>query len=125
MKKELLRYLVFGLSVAYIIYMWVSKSLGDTCASMPPDQLLPMAVTSAAVTAGKVIAIAGGVSANSGLREAIVAEGKKRHWRTFLPELKFTTDNAAMIAMAGYHRYQKGEFAPLDIAPVARLEELL
>jgi hypothetical protein len=61
MKKELLRYLVFGLSVAYIIYMWVSKSLGDTWASMPPDQLLPMAVTGAAVTAGKVIAIAGGV----------------------------------------------------------------
>ena len=61
MKKELLRYLVFGLSVAYIIYMWVSKSLGDTWASIPPDQLLPMAVTSAAVTAGKVIAIAGGV----------------------------------------------------------------
>lgn len=61
MKKELLRYLVFGLSVAYIIYMWVSKSLGDTWASLPPDQLLPMAVTSAAVTAGKVIATAGGV----------------------------------------------------------------
>ena len=61
MKKELLRYLVFGLSVAYIVYMWVSKSLGATWASMPPDQLLPMAVTRAAVTAGKVIAIAGGV----------------------------------------------------------------
>ena len=61
MKKELWRYLVFGLSVAYIIYMWVSKSIGDTWASMPADQLLPMAVTSAAVTAVKVLLIAGGV----------------------------------------------------------------
>jgi N6-L-threonylcarbamoyladenine synthase len=71
------------------------------------------------------IAIAGGVSANSGLRNGIVAEGKKRKWRTFLPEFRFTTDNAAMIAMAGYHRYQQGEFSSLDIAPVARLEELM
>ncbi|MBQ1979577.1 MAG: tRNA (adenosine(37)-N6)-threonylcarbamoyltransferase complex transferase subunit TsaD, partial [Alistipes sp.] len=71
------------------------------------------------------IAIAGGVSANSGLRNGIVKEGKKRGWRTFLPEFKFTTDNAAMIAMAGYHRYQQGEFSSLDIAPVARLEELM
>ena len=61
MKKELWRYFVFGLSVAYIIYMWVSKCIGDTWASMPPDQLLPMAVTSAAVTAVKIIAIAGGI----------------------------------------------------------------
>ena len=61
MKKELWRYLAFGLSVAYIIYMWVSKCIGDSWASMPPDQLLPMAATSAAVTAVKVIAIAGGI----------------------------------------------------------------
>ena len=61
MKKELWRYLVFGLAVAYIIYMWVSKSIGDSWASMLPDQLLPMAVTSAAVTAVKIIAIAGGI----------------------------------------------------------------
>ena len=73
----------------------------------------------------KDIAIAGGVSANSGLREAIEAEGRKRGWRTFLPEFKFTTDNAAMIALAGYFRYQKGEFSSLDTAPVARIEELL
>ena len=50
------------------------------------------------------IAIAGGVSANSGLRNGIVEEGRKRGWRTFLPEFKFTTDNAAMIAMAGLYR---------------------
>lgn len=63
------------------------------------------------------IAIAGGVSANSGLRDAIAEEGRKRGWRTFLPEFRFTTDNAAMIAVTGYFKYQRGEFAPMDISP--------
>ena len=66
----------------------------------------------------------GGVSANSGLRNGIVEQGLKRGWRTFLPEFKFTTDNAAMIAMAGYYHYQHGDFSSLDVSPVARLEEL-
>ena len=70
------------------------------------------------------IAIAGGVSANSGLRNGIVEEGRRRGWRTFLPEFKFTTDNAAMIAMAGYYRYQHGDFSSLGVSPVARLQEL-
>ena len=63
------------------------------------------------------------VSANSGLRNGIVGTGRRRGWRTFLPS-SFTTDNAAMIAMAGYYRYQQGEFSSLDVLPVARLEEL-
>ncbi|MBQ2393006.1 MAG: tRNA (adenosine(37)-N6)-threonylcarbamoyltransferase complex transferase subunit TsaD [Alistipes sp.] len=107
---------------------FIEQHKADLCASLQStiiEILLKQLVRVSKDTGIRDIAIAGGVSANSGLREAIVAEGKKRHWRTFLPELKFTTDNAAMIAMAGYHRYQKGEFAPLDIAPVARLEELL
>lgn len=107
---------------------FIERHKADLCASLQStiiEILLKQLVRASKDTGIRDIAIAGGVSANSGLREAIVAEGKKRHWRTFLPELKFTTDNAAMIAMAGYHRYQKGEFAPLDIAPVARLEELL
>ena len=70
------------------------------------------------------IAIAGGVSANSGLRNGVVEQGRRRGWRTFLPEFKFTTDNAAMIAMAGYYHYQHGDFSSLDVSPVARLEEL-
>lgn len=71
------------------------------------------------------IAIGGGVSANSGLCEAIRSEGVKRGWNTFIPQFKFTTDNAAMIAMAGYYKYQKGEFSSLDVAPIARIGELL
>ena len=69
------------------------------------------------------ITIGGGVSANSGLRERIVSEGKKRRWNTYLPEFKFTTDNAAMIAVAGWFHYRAGERAPLDIAPVSRMAD--
>ena len=70
------------------------------------------------------IAIAGGVSANSGLRNAIQKEGRKRGWNTYLPEFKFTTDNAAMIAITGYFKYLREEFAPMDIVPVARVSQL-
>ena len=69
------------------------------------------------------ITIGGGVSANSGLRARIQEEGRKRGWATFLPEFKFTTDNAAMIAIAGWFHYQNGERSSLDVAPVSRLAE--
>ena len=67
--------------------------------------------------------IGGGVSANSGLRDRITSEGQKRGWNTYLPEFKFTTDNAAMIAIAGYYHYLAGERTPLDVAPVSRAAE--
>ena len=67
--------------------------------------------------------IGGGVSANSGLRTRIEEEGRKRGWNTYLPEFKFTTDNAAMIAIAGYYHYLAGERAPLDVAPVSRISD--
>ena len=107
---------------------FIEQNKADLCASLQKtiiDILLNKLIKAAKELKIKDIAIAGGVSANSGLREAIEAEGRKRGWRTFLPEFKFTTDNAAMIALAGYFRYQKGEFSSLDTAPVARIEELL
>lgn len=61
MKKEPWRWVVFGLSAAYIAYMWLGKGVADAQASMPADQILPMAVTNVAVTALKVILIAGGI----------------------------------------------------------------
>jgi len=66
------------------------------------------------------IAVAGGVSANSGLREALSARTKALGWQAYVPEFKFTTDNAAMIAITGYHKYLNKEFAKQDIAPLAR-----
>ncbi len=68
----------------------------------------------------KQVAIAGGVSANSGLRNAMLQEADKSGWKVFIPPFKFTTDNAAMIAVAGYFKYLDGEFAPQNIAPYAR-----
>ncbi len=106
---------------------FIEKNKADLCASLQStiiDILLHKLILAAKQTGIKDIAIAGGVSANSGLRTAIQHEGKKRGWRTFLPELKFTTDNAAMIAITGYYRYLEGLTSPLDVAPVARIEEL-
>ena len=60
-----------------------------------------------------------------GLRNAVAEAGRRRKWRTFIPELKFTTDNAAMIAISGYYRYNHGMLAGLDTAPAARIEEML
>ena len=53
----------------------------------------------------------------------IVEEGEKRHWNTYLPEFKFTTDNAAMIAVAGWFQYKAGVRTPLDVAPVSRMAD--
>ena len=107
---------------------FIEKHKADLCASLQRtivDILLDKLVKASKATGIKDIAIAGGVSANSGLRNGIVDEGRRRGWRTFLPEFKFTTDNAAMIAVSGYYKYRSGELSALDVAPVARLEELL
>lgn len=106
---------------------FIERRRADLCASLQStivEILLDKLVRASAQTGIRDIAVAGGVSANSGLRNGIVEEGRRRGWRTFLPEFKFTTDNAAMIAMAGYYRYLQGDFASLDVSPVARLEEL-
>ncbi|MBQ7790964.1 MAG: tRNA (adenosine(37)-N6)-threonylcarbamoyltransferase complex transferase subunit TsaD [Rikenellaceae bacterium] len=107
---------------------FIERRKADLCASLQKtiiDILLNKLVKAAKHYRIKDIAIAGGVSANSGLRNAVAEEGRRRGWRTFIPERKFTTDNAAMIAISGYYRYQTGHFASLDTTPVARLEELL
>ncbi len=99
----------------------------DLCASFQKtliDILMDKLIKAAKQTGIRDIAIGGGVSANSGLRERIVREGEKRGWRTFLPEFKFTTDNAAIIALAGYYHYKNGERCTLDVAPVSRAAEL-
>jgi N6-L-threonylcarbamoyladenine synthase len=67
------------------------------------------------------IAIAGGVSANSGLRSALAALAEKKNWNTFVPAFEYCTDNAGMIAIAAHYKYLKNEFSPLDVVPLARL----
>ncbi len=103
---------------------FIEQNKADLCASLQHtiiEILLKQLVKAAKSTGIKDIAIAGGVSANSGLRDAVVAEGKKRGWRTFIPERKFTTDNAAMIAITGLFRYQEGLISEIDVAPLARI----
>ena len=105
----------------------VEENKADLCASLQKtivDILLDKLVKASKATGIKDIAIAGGVSANSGLRNGIEAMGRRRGWRTFLPEFKFTTDNAAMIATAGHYRYMAGELSSLEVSPVARLQDL-
>ena len=107
---------------------FIEENKCDLCASLlhtVVDILVDKLVRAAREYGIRDIAIGGGVSANSVLRNRIEAEGKKRGWRTFIPKLKFTTDNAAMIAVAGYYKYLKGELSTLDAAPIARYEDLL
>ena len=66
----------------------------------------------------KEIVIGGGVSANSGLRRAL---SKKTDWNVYLPPLSFTTDNAAMIAVAGYFKYQNNNFGVLNRQAQSRI----
>ena len=105
---------------------FMEKNKEDICASFQKaliDILMDKLIKAAKQTGIKEIAIGGGGSANSGLRNRITEEGRKRGWNTYLPEFKFTTDNAAMIAIAGYYHYKAGERAPLDVAPVSRAAE--
>ena len=105
---------------------FLEKNKADLCASFQKDLidiLLKKLILASKETGIRQVAIAGGVSANSGLRNRIEAEGRKRGWTTFLPELRFTTDNAAMIAITGHYKYLAGQFATLDIAPRSRAAE--
>ena len=70
----------------------------------------------------KQIAIGGGVSANSGVRAAIADYCERHNLKAFIPKRAFTTDNAAMVAIAGYFKYLEKDFCPLDIVPFARVE---
>lgn len=105
---------------------FMEKNKADICASFQKaliDILMDKLIKAAKQTGIRQITIGGGVSANSGLRNRITEEGQRRGWTTFLPEFKFTTDNAAMIAIAGWFHYMNGERTSLDVAPVSRLAE--
>ena len=68
------------------------------------------------------IAIGGGVSANSGIRQALKDSEQSLGWKTFIPKFEYTTDNAAMIAIVGYLKYLEGNFASQDVSSSARLD---
>ena len=106
--------------------MFMENNKADICASFQKaliDILMDKLIKAAKQTGIKQITIGGGVSANSGLRNRIEEEGRKRGWTTFLPGFRFTTDKAAMIALAGCFHSHNGERTSLDVAPVSRLAE--
>ena len=104
---------------------FIEQNLRDICASVQYTliTMLVQKLRKAALEHGiKDIAIAGGVAANSGLRNAVNELAKELQGRTFVPKMEYCTDNAAMIAMAAHYKYLKHEFCGLDISPVAKLK---
>ena len=107
---------------------FIEENKADICASFQKaliDILMKKLIQAVKETGIRQVAIGGGVSANSGLRNRIAEEGKKRGWQTFIPEFKFTTDNAAMIAISGLYKYRRGEFCTLDKPSVPRASQML
>lgn len=103
---------------------FIDNHLNDICASVQHSivKILLNKVKKAAHEYGiKHIAIAGGVSANSGLRAGLQALALEQNWNVFIPAFEYCTDNAAMIAIAGYHKYLNKDFVGQDVSPAARM----
>lgn len=104
---------------------FIQENLADLCASIQKsiiDILFVKLVKAASDFGINQIAIAGGVSANSGLRNELNRIGSERKWKIFIPKFEFCTDNAAMIAITGKYMYEKGLFADQSISAMARLK---
>jgi len=103
---------------------FIQENLADICASVEKRiaTILLNKLKRAADEYGiKDIALAGGVSANTGLRQGLTELGAQKGWNVFIPKFEYCTDNAAMIAIAGYYKYLKGEFVGQEVAPLARM----
>ena len=104
---------------------FITENLADLCASIQYTLVemllikLKVAMKEYGITE---VAIAGGVSANSGLRGALSALSQRKGWTLYVPEFEYCTDNAAMIAMAAHFKYLRGEFVGYDIAPLAKMK---
>jgi N6-L-threonylcarbamoyladenine synthase len=104
---------------------FIEDNKADICASYQATiikSLFKKLVKAARDLGIKDVAIAGGVSANSLLRSELKRIGIQEGWNTFIPPFEYTTDNAGMIAIAGHHKYLKGEFVGQDVTPNARLK---
>lgn len=103
---------------------FVAENLADICASVQYSIvtiLLNKLKKAAKQYNCKQIAIAGGVSANSGLRNTLLAQQEILGWEVFIPKFEYCTDNAAMIAIAGYHKFLNKQFVGQEVAPMARM----
>lgn len=104
---------------------FISENLNDLCASVQKtitETLMLKLEKAAAEYQISEVAIAGGVSANSGLREAMLTNKEKLGWNIYIPKFEYTTDNAAMIAMVAQLKYERGEFSDLSVSASARYD---
>ncbi len=131
-KIQGLNYSFSGLKTSFLYFLrdrlkeddrFIEKNKVDLSASIQDTiirVLLSKLRRAARETGIREVAIAGGVSANSGLRQQLTVMAKKEGWKVYIPDFQFTTDNAAMIAIAGYFKYLVKDFASQDIAPYAK-----
>ncbi len=128
-----LNYSFSGLKTSFLYFVrdrikenpnFIEENMNDLCASLQytiVDVLMNKVKKAAKETGIKQVAIAGGVSANSGLQNALREAADKFKWKVFIPQLGYSLDNAAMIAITGYFKYLKKEFVEQDTAPFARM----
>jgi N6-L-threonylcarbamoyladenine synthase len=102
---------------------FVANNLNDICASVQ-HTIITMLLKKLKKAAKELkinhVGIAGGVSANSGLRTALTETGAQLGWQVYIPKFEYCTDNAAMIGITGYYKYLQGKFANLSVSPTAR-----
>ncbi|HLW06057.1 MAG TPA: hypothetical protein VKY45_00730, partial [Marinilabiliaceae bacterium] len=127
-----LDYSFSGLKTSFLYFLrdqvkenpdFIQQNLPDLSASLQKtvvDILMEKLIKASKETGIKEVALAGGVSANLGLRDAMETIGKKKSWNTYIPKHAYTTDNGAMIAITGYFKYLVKEFATQDMIPFAR-----
>jgi len=104
---------------------FIKENLNDLCASVQKtivEVLMNKLEKAAKELDINEVAIAGGVSANSGLRNAMKENAEKLGWKIYIPKFEYTTDNAAMIAMVAKLKYERGEFTDLSVSATARYE---
>jgi len=104
---------------------FITENIADICASIQytlVDILLKKLKKASRETGIKEIAIAGGVSANSGLRKSILEMGQNQRWNVYIPAFEYCTDNAAMIAIAAHYKFIEGDFCDQTVSPLARMD---
>lgn len=122
-----------GIKTAFLYFLrdrvksdpgFINNNLPDLCASLQAhlvEMLVSRLKEASDLTGIREIAVAGGVSANRGLRKRLDEMAKAEQWNLFIPELQYCTDNAAMIAMAAHFKYLAGMFSDLSVVPMARM----
>ncbi|MFV0378842.1 MAG: tRNA (adenosine(37)-N6)-threonylcarbamoyltransferase complex transferase subunit TsaD [Mangrovibacterium sp.] len=128
-----LDYSFSGLKTSFLYFLrdrlkenenFIEENKADLCASLQKTIiaiLMDKLVKACKQTGIREVTVGGGVSANSGLQNALRAEAVKRKWNLFIPKFAFTMDNAAMIAMTGHYKFLNAEFAAMDAVPFARM----